>query len=95
MNGHTPGPWNATLVPTQIGSMYRFEPLKKMVMYVDHMYIHNAKDSAWDESHANALLITSAPELLAALIAFEEFGNVMHVRKQISEAIAKATGASK
>lgn len=63
---HTPGPWRAELVPTQIGSMYKFTP-SRCCMYVDGMSAHNAKDLAWEEAHANARLIAAAPELLEAL----------------------------
>lgn len=46
------------------------------------------------EIHANVRLAAAAPEMLAALIAFEEIGNTLAVRKQISDAIQNALGVA-
>lgn len=93
------GPWEAELVPTQIGSMYKFPP-SGAVMYVDGMFLRNSKDLAWKEAHAVARLIAAAPELLEALHKAVEvmqfaYMNAPEQPKEIAEslkAIAKAEG---
>lgn len=86
MSKHTPGLWH-------VGSKLTVGPRSKEDDQSFGMVLPLA-DVYGSDAEANAILIAAAPELLAALVAFEEFGNVMRVRKQISAAIAKATGKS-
>lgn len=104
MTGHTLGPWRANLHPTQrqAGRTYGFihagavVPIAAVTLGVAGM--------SQDEGRANARLIASAPELLAALERVEELTRapvdlVAHpvtcmetIRALARAAIAKARG---
>lgn len=62
MNGHTPGPW-ALDESRHEGSINRMEPFRHIGMVSLFQHDHTSKA----ENLANALLISAAPELLAAL----------------------------
>ena len=90
---HTPGPWDFDLDPN--GAFWvTVAPVRDMQ---DPTTI--ARRGEWghrcEESHANARLIASAPDMLAALISLlEDVGraNSMPGAVQARAAIAKATG---
>jgi len=98
MSKHTPGPWNLELHPTSIGSMYRIQQPRACI-YIDGMRAPNVKDAAWEEDHANARLIASAPIMLEALEKLARLGNGDRYGNSIGneiaiDAIAKAKGGT-
>lgn len=93
MNKHTPGPWNAT---TQNGVHWVDDPKGNPVVHWAGF------DSSFsrEQNEANARLIASAPDLLAALESLVSrcyhFGGSKGGKMDISQAraaIKKATGA--
>jgi hypothetical protein len=60
---HTPGPWEATKVPTQIGHAWKFDPVGGC-LYVDDRGVERRDP---ETAEANARLIAAAPALYEAL----------------------------
>jgi hypothetical protein len=79
--GHTPGPWTLVTVKSSSGICHKIGPFpwkedkqNHACIYVD--YPNGAMGPAEAELKANAVLMTAAPELLAALIVLAE--NIEH-----------------
>jgi hypothetical protein len=60
---HTPGPWTATKVPTQVGHAWKFDPVGGC-LYVDDRGVERRDP---ETAEANARLIAAAPALYEAL----------------------------
>jgi hypothetical protein len=105
MGKHTPGPWTMTTVNTSSGICHKVGPFpwkhgkqNHACIYADYPS-HTGVGPLEDELSANARLIASAPELLAALqgllrrakdeLADPEDVHEVHVAEL---AIARATG---
>ena len=103
----TPGPWTVETVPTACGVSHKVGPFpgkregdkpRHACLYADYPSKGNPAD---DELEANARLIASAPDLLAALRLIEHATAPSHddgVHHEAAHeiavaAIAKATGA--
>ncbi len=97
---HTPGPWHITrnTVPGQFCTYTKVRDREDGVIAVMHM-----------NEGANARLIASAPELLAALVAIKTqadfsattfpnapgMGDFLAIARWAQEAVSKATGGAK
>lgn len=118
MINHTPGPWTLSTVPTSAGSCHKIgpfpsssphRPLVHCCVYADGIRIGlDEKNAVARELYANAILIASAPELLASLIELRDLIDMMFglglsplngaegsPKANAEAAIAKATGISK
>lgn len=90
---HTPGPWNVGT-----GWIYEGEVAKgaREICRFDYPTYTDTK-SLWDETDANARLMSAAPDLLEALVLLEEWAHLWtdedhHHLVLARKAIAKATG---
>jgi hypothetical protein len=98
---HTPGPWTksgCTVYAGQMAIAATYCEGNRFLHGVDHdetvpdsMETHG---QGWDEAGANARLISSAPDLLEALLNLENNDGSIpsHAWKIVQAAIAKATG---
>jgi hypothetical protein len=88
---HTPGPWRVTAAKVMAEN-------GRAICLIENRKLHEG----FQESSANARLIAAAPDLLAALIAFDNAfshycegdpdSDEVSALYQAREAIAKATG---
>ena len=96
---HTPGPWK--LEPMQQGYFHVSSNSKEhpgIAQVLIRSSLLKGKVKPWEESEANARLISCAPELLEALkalldiapLAKDSHTNAIH--RQAEQAIAKAEG---
>ena len=96
MSKHTPGPW-ALDGGNHIVSMAALSGSVRVAV-IDTPDIHAAVD--WPEAHANARLVSAAPDLLEALTALvglarmraAPLGDYVSALAVADAAIAKATG---
>ena len=94
MSTHTPGPWEFDLVTLEVSALV--DPDNSPNYYAPICKL----DDEWaaDFTEANARLIASAPDLLAALTAIEShwsagnFSRTDELWSQMRAAIRKATG---
>jgi len=97
MTNHTPGPWeqSGVQIHSHNGNICQLsEPRKSKYIGHDTLDIGSAD---WDEGMANARLIATAPELLAAceqVVKWFEQGGKNTGFIMCREAIAKVTGES-
>lgn len=94
MSKHTPGPWEATYEPCEMGNDWRIECKSDTGFVVGVvMYRHDA-----DEWAANAHLIAAAPDLLAALrdiVAWADRAGCSEAfQRDARAAIARAEGGA-
>lgn len=86
MSGHTPGPWRLAKQPPNIGitvTLYGYGPATLGTIHTGN-----------DEYIANAILITAAPDMLAALKAVVAVADRKTIEFDAARAaIAKAEGA--
>lgn len=93
MTQHTPGPWNKNT--SDIGRIMITRPIPDWPEGFHDKIADCILERDLEQNVANANLIAAAPDLLAALkVAWEEADMPVHVRAQVSVAIAKAGGAS-
>lgn len=99
---HTPGPWHVEWAMAQGGEAHHVCDSRDMaeLSVVSTVHFH---DDTEGETKANTLLISAAPELLAALIALKTANGANNFNgwheaflpaiKMANDAIAKATGS--
>ena len=88
--GHTPGPWIVHSYTVTVGSFNKGKdvgPIGRAVCTVIGAF---EQSSIGDEAQANATLIAAAPDLLAALEAMLDDGDVCEVMGAEWEASARA-----
>ena len=97
---HTPGPWRVATFdgPNEYASIEAGNEISELVRICDIP----SWPCATNEMEANAILISSAPELLAALEAavtaveyYHEHEGAEETMRQVRDAITKATGGAK
>ena len=67
MSEHTPGPWSVETEVSHFGERHRVVPANIFLAGTDKELLDNF-DPTIEQARANAMLVSAAPEMLAALI---------------------------